>query len=101
MSWLLSDPRRWTRDDVHGWLRAMRVSVTDAQRFRMNGKALCLMTLEMFAYRVTGGGEGRRLHGDFQARLCRAVAISLHRACAGGAAGAGAGGLGGGLGGRA
>ena len=48
----------------------------DAERFRMNGKALCLMTRDMFTYRVPRGG--RVLYADFQLRLCRAVALALH-----------------------
>jgi len=53
------------------WLHAMRVSDVDAERFRMNGKALCLMTSEMFAYRVPVGGTG--LFKDFRQRLCQAL----------------------------
>lgn len=49
----------------------------DFDRFRMNGKALCLMTSQMFDYRVPTGGH--LLYKDFQARLCRAVAQSLHQ----------------------
>ena len=49
----------------------------DCDRFRMNGKALCLMTRDMFRYRVPQGGLV--LYADFQMRLCRAVALALHR----------------------
>jgi len=49
----------------------------DSDRFRMNGKALCLMSRDMFTYRVPCGGSV--LYADFQLRLCRAVALTLHR----------------------
>lgn len=86
---LPADPRLWTRSDVHTWLlhqtsvdcqqqQQQQPSIdVDVDRFRMNGKALCLMTSEMFAYRVPRGGH--LLYKDFQTRLCRAVALSLHR----------------------
>ena len=41
------------------------------ERFQMNGKALCLMDLSMFLYRVPDGGE--RLYQDFQTRLQKAL----------------------------
>jgi len=41
------------------------------ERFQMNGKALCLMDLSMFMYRVPNGGE--RLYQDFQGRLQKAL----------------------------
>jgi len=75
----MSDPRVWSRSDVYTWLESMSrccdVDV-DTARFRMNGKALCLMTPEMFTYRVPRAGS--LLHADFQLRLCRAVALALH-----------------------
>lgn len=71
---LPSDPRAWTRDNVHAWLRDMsdrhNMDAIDTARFMMNGKALCLMDLKMFKYRVPVGGE--YLHYDFQTRLRRA-----------------------------
>ena len=73
-----TDPRVWSRSDVYNWLESMRscdVDV-DSDRFLMNGKALCLMTRDMFTYRVPQGGLV--LYTDFQMRLCRAVALALH-----------------------
>jgi len=75
----VTDPRVWSRSDVYSWLESMRRSRdvdVDADRFRMNGKALCLMTRDMFTYRVPRGGCV--LYADFQRRLCRAVALALH-----------------------
>jgi len=75
----VTDPRVWSRLDVHNWLESMRRSRDvdiDSDRFRMNGKALCLMTRNMFTYRVPRGGLV--LYADFQTRLCRAVALALH-----------------------
>jgi len=74
-----ADPRQWSRDDVHSWLRqtALRFKMAnddvDTSRFMMNGKALCLMNLNMFLYRVPRGGD--KLHDDFQRRLASAVLI--------------------------
>ena len=48
-----------------------------AERFQMNGKALCLMDLSMFLYRVPDGGE--RLYQDFQSRLQRALSHEKSR----------------------
>ncbi|XP_032243207.2 transcriptional regulator Erg isoform X2 [Nematostella vectensis] len=66
-----SDPRLWTREDVTSWLRwiseAYSLENVKLDRFEMNGKALCLMTLDMFLYRVPEGG--RVLYHDFQRRL--------------------------------
>ena len=42
-----------------------------ADRFLMNGKALCLMSLNMFTYRVPLGGK--LLFKDFQLRLGDAI----------------------------
>ena len=42
-----------------------------ADRFLMNGKALCLMTIEMFCQRVPLGGK--MLFKDFQLRLSMAM----------------------------
>ncbi|XP_032243206.2 uncharacterized protein LOC5517283 isoform X1 [Nematostella vectensis] len=65
------DPRLWTREDVTSWLRwiseAYSLENVKLDRFEMNGKALCLMTLDMFLYRVPEGG--RVLYHDFQRRL--------------------------------
>ena len=48
----------------------------DADRFPMNGKALCLMNAAMFLYRVPRGGD--RLYVDFQQRLLTALLTCRH-----------------------
>ncbi|KAH8407716.1 hypothetical protein KR222_011266, partial [Zaprionus bogoriensis] len=66
------DPRDWTRADVWKWLINMAVSegleVTPElpQKFPMNGKALCLMSLDMYLCRVPVGGK--MLYRDFRVR---------------------------------
>lgn len=69
------DPRTWSRDDVHRWLHhvseAHQLPRVFPERFLMNGKALCLMTLDMFVQRVPLGGK--LLYKDFQLRLCNAM----------------------------
>ncbi|EDW61491.1 ETS homologous factor [Drosophila virilis] len=73
------DPRDWTRADVWKWLISMAVSegleVTPElpQKFPMNGKALCLMSLDMYLCRVPVGGK--MLYRDFRVRLARAMAL--------------------------
>ncbi|XP_017125916.1 uncharacterized protein LOC108145186 [Drosophila elegans] len=73
------DPRDWTRADVWKWLINMAVSegleVTAElpQKFPMNGKALCLMSLDMYLCRVPVGGK--MLYRDFRVRLARAMAL--------------------------
>ncbi|EDW02183.1 ETS homologous factor [Drosophila grimshawi] len=73
------DPRDWTRADVWKWLINMAVSegleVTPElpQKFPMNGKALCLMSLDMYLCRVPVGGK--MLYRDFRVRLARAMAL--------------------------
>ena len=66
---------------MHTWLAHMRAhhALCDVtpERFQMNGKALCLMNLNMFCYRVPRGGAV--LFRDFQRRLNRAVAVSRYR----------------------
>jgi ETS-domain lacking len=44
-----------------------------AEKFPMNGKALCLMTLDMYLSRVPVGGK--MLYRDFRVRLARAMAL--------------------------
>ena len=44
-------------------------------RFAMNGKGLCLMTLEMFTERVPLGGK--LLYKDFRIRLAEAIPSQL------------------------
>lgn len=72
---LTVDPRLWSREDVGRWLRwvsdAYSLPDIKPDRFEMNGKGLCLMTLDMFLYRVPEGG--RVLYHDFQRRLRIAV----------------------------
>lgn len=72
-----ADPRRWSREDVTRWLQwtseAFNLGSVRPDRFQMNGKALCLMTMDMFLYRVPEGGN--ILYQDFQRRLRNAVAM--------------------------
>lgn len=72
-----ADPRKWTREDVSRWLQwmseAFNLRTVSPDRFQMNGKALCLMTMDMFLYRVPQGGN--ILYQDFQRRLRIAVAL--------------------------
>eukprot|EP00795_Rhopilema_esculentum_P016859 gene16859-8334_t len=69
------DPREWSPHDVFLWLqwasRNYRIHNPFPERFQMNGKALCLMDVSMFLYRVPEGGD--MLYQDFQCRLQRAV----------------------------
>ncbi|ALC42061.1 edl [Drosophila busckii] len=73
------DPRDWTRADVWKWLINMAVreglEVTPElpQKFPMNGKALCLMSLDMYLCRVPVGGK--MLYRDFRVRLARAMTL--------------------------
>ena len=53
------DPREWTRSDVWMWLKNLAQSeglpVTElTEKFPMNGKALCLMSLDMYLSRPCG-----------------------------------------------
>ena len=43
----------------------------ELERFLMNGKAVCLMSVNMFSTRVPLGGK--LLYRDFQIRLARAL----------------------------
>ena len=69
------DPRSWLREDVQTWIRHMVEShglpSVQTDRFLMNGKALCLMSMEMFCQRVPLGGK--LLYKDFQLRLATAM----------------------------
>jgi hypothetical protein len=71
----LPDPRSWLREDVQTWIRHMAevhgLPSVDCDRFLMNGKALCLMTIDMFCQRVPLGGK--MLYKDFQLRLSMAM----------------------------
>ncbi|XP_064468986.1 protein C-ets-1-like [Ornithodoros turicata] len=69
------DPRQWTRDDVALWLLHVtsqhKLPAVSSDRFLMNGKALCLMSMDMFVQRVPLGGK--LLYKDFQLRLSSAL----------------------------
>jgi len=73
------DPRDWTRTDVWQWLlnlslsEGLEPSPELAQKFPMNGKALCLMSLDMYLARVPVGGK--MLYRDFRVRLARAMSL--------------------------
>ena len=72
---LPEDPRHWSRAEVCRWVTAMcrlhSLARPNTQRFLMNGKAVCLMSLAMFTSRVPLGGK--LLYRDFQIRLARAL----------------------------
>ncbi|XP_055601670.1 uncharacterized protein LOC129750689 isoform X2 [Uranotaenia lowii] len=73
------DPRDWTRANVWTWLinlaqsEGLDISPELAQKFPMNGKALCLMSLDMYLSRVPIGGK--MLYRDFRVRLARAMSL--------------------------
>ncbi|XP_053687992.1 uncharacterized protein LOC128737391 [Sabethes cyaneus] len=73
------DPRDWTRANVWTWLinlaqsEGLDISPELAQKFPMNGKALCLMSLDMYLTRVPVGGK--MLYRDFRVRLARAMSL--------------------------
>lgn len=72
------DPRDWTRQEVGLWILNLgRSEGVDAQhiadKFKMNGKALCLMSVEMFLSRFPAGGK--MLYRDFRLRLTRALSL--------------------------
>ena len=72
---LPEDPRDWSRAEVCAWVAwlcsAHSLPAPDIQRFLMNGKAVCLMSVAMFSARVPLGGK--LLYRDFQIRLAKAV----------------------------
>lgn len=74
-----ADPRDWTRADVWSWLtnlalnEGLQPNADLAQKFPMNGKALCLMSLDMYLARVPHGGK--MLYRDFRLRLARAMSL--------------------------
>jgi len=72
---LPQDPRCWSREDVLVWLWNLEklhgLPAISAERFHMNGKALCLMNVDMFVQRVPLGGK--LLFKDFQMRLTQAL----------------------------
>ena len=59
----IADPRCWSREDVQTWIRHLaavhNLPAVQPDRFLMNGKALCLMTMEMAmrAFLATGRGQ--------------------------------------------
>lgn len=68
------DPRNWSKRDVVKWLKYMMSTYDielEADKFDMNGKALCLMSMDMFIKRVPTGGKF--LYRDFRLRLYPAV----------------------------
>ena len=69
------DPRQWSRDHVTLWLLHAGVQYqlgdTHPDRFPMNGKALLLMTREMFLARVPQGGG--ILFEDIQHKLQKVI----------------------------
>lgn len=73
------DPREWSRADVWTWLvnmaksEGLEANPELVQKFPMNGKALCLMTLDMYLSRVPVGGK--MLYRDFRFRLARALSL--------------------------
>ena len=72
------DPRQWTREEVCQWVEwtcsAHSLPAPATERFLMNGKAVCLMSVAMFSARVPLGGK--LLYRDFQIRLADAMADS-------------------------
>ena len=72
---LPSDPRQWSRDEVCAWVvttcDSLGLPAPNTDRFLMNGKAVCLMSLAMFIARVPLGGKA--LYRDFQIRLGQAI----------------------------
>ena len=72
---LPTDPRQWSRADVCHWVEwtcaSHNLPQPSVDRFLMNGKAVCLMSVQMFSCRVPLGGK--LLYRDFQIRLAKAV----------------------------
>lgn len=71
------DPRLWSRLDVRAYLDHARhlydIRDLDLDRFPMNGKGLCVLSQEMFQFRVPRGGTS--LYLDFQRRFRRALEL--------------------------
>lgn len=76
-SFVRSDPRLWSRLDVRAYLDHARhlydIRDLDLDRFPMNGKGLCVLSQEMFQFRVPRGGTS--LYLDFQRRFRRALEL--------------------------
>lgn len=72
---LSKDPRCWSRDNVSTWLdftvRRNGLPFVSIESFKMNGKGLSLMTMDMFSARAPNGGK--TLFKDFQLRLTDAI----------------------------
>jgi len=72
---LHKDPRSWSREDVSTWLvetvRRNSLPFVSPQSFKMNGKGLSMLTMEMFSARAPCGGK--TLFKDFQIRLTEAI----------------------------
>ena len=70
----ITDPRDWSRNHVTQWLQHVAVQYklghTFPERFPFNGKALSILTKEMFEYRVPDGGA--LLYEDVQLKLKKA-----------------------------
>ena len=73
--YLPRDPRAWSREEVCQWvhwtLASHGLPTPQIERFLMNGKAVCLMSVNMFTSRVPLGGK--LLYRDFQIRLAKAL----------------------------
>lgn len=54
-------------------LEGLTITPDIAQKFPMNGKALCLMSLDMYLNRVPVGGK--TLYRDFRLRMTRAMSL--------------------------
>jgi len=71
----LIDPRDWSKIHVSQWLQHAAVQYklghTFPERFPFNGKALSILTKEMFEYRVPDGGA--LLYEDVQLKLKKAA----------------------------
>ena len=76
---LPSDPRRWSRAEVCCWVEwtclSHNLPSPSVDRFLMNGKAVCLMSVQMFSNRVPLGGK--LLYRDFQIRLAKAISCKV------------------------
>ncbi|XP_078493470.1 transforming protein p54/c-ets-1 [Ciona intestinalis] len=74
---LPKDPMRWTEIHVMTWVRDISVIFqfnVDLNLFVMNGKGICLMSLEGFRYRSPVGGA--LLYNDLQHKLLANIMTS-------------------------
>nr|CAB3243934.1 transforming protein p54/c-ets-1 [Phallusia mammillata] len=77
------DPMQWNREDVTVWLRIMSKRYQldiDYNMFMMNGKGLCLMSLNGFKYRSPVGGA--LLHFDLRQKLLTKLLLQSQRSAA-------------------